>query len=155
MFGAYKFRDVFSEINSGIPPFGYAAGSFGGSVVQMSPFDKMLIRLICGSASPDGQIKMWLNVGSVSTTVTSQFAGTSLTTCSIAANSLGFVQVMEIRGEFLTNYNSGWQWIQPVISISAGSVNCAVDILGFVQDYGPASYYDNPSTYVNQEIDYF
>jgi hypothetical protein len=155
MFGAYKFRDIFQEIQTGIPPFGYAAGSFGGSAIQMSPFDKLVFHFFVGSTSPDTVLRAWFNFGSVSTTLTSQGSQMGPITCSTSANSLGFMIVAELRAEYMANLNSNLLWVQPVISIVSGSINIGVACFGYVGGYGPASYYDVPSYYVNAEYLYF
>ena len=48
-FANLKFRDVFSELNAGLPPAVYAAGSSAGSPISMTGTGKLLFHLDQGS----------------------------------------------------------------------------------------------------------
>lgn len=159
MFGAYKFRDLFAEIATGLlpTPTGFTAGSVAGNAIAMSPFAKLFFQLYCGSGSPNTQVGMWLTFSSASGgTFTSAGNSVSLITMSTAPNSLGFVADIEVRGEFMANFaGSNYLWVKPVVSVSAGSANGCVLCKGFVSDYDPASNFDTPAAYTNTEVDLF
>jgi hypothetical protein len=156
MFGAYKFRDLFSEINTAINPSIYAAGSVAGSPIPMFPWNKLVFELYTGSQSTAGTIQMWLLLGSGSTGLTSQGSSIPAYVMSTSANSAGAVAVLEVRGEYLANFaGSNFKYVVPVFSVSGGSANVMVTCHGFVIDYSPASLYDNPLNYVAAEVDLF
>lgn len=157
MFSTRKFRDVFTEINAGLPPTIYAPGSTIGSAINMTGMRKAVFHLAVGSASA-GSMQMLLYAASVSAgTGSAALNGTgSLLTSAISAAAVsasGGVAVVEIRGEYLTNASVG-PWIFPVISASGGSMIATVLAHGFLRNYMPASNYDT-SGYVKSEVDLY
>lgn len=155
MFGALKFRDVFSEISTGIQPSLYAAGSASGSPISMANFGKVVFELFTGSGSANATFQ--LAIAAASASAGTYAVVTSLGTTISASTSTGSnnVAVIEVRGEALTNLGSGYTWVKPVLVVANGSANAVVTAHGFVTDYGPASNFDSPSTFTNQEVDYF
>lgn len=154
-FGTDKFRDVFSEISTGILPSLYAAGSASGSPISMTNFGKVVFHLYTGSGSANATYQLAIAAASASGGTFT--AITSLGTIISASTATGSnnVAVIEIRGEALTNLQSNYTWVKPVLVVANGSTNAAVTAHGFVVDYAPASGYDSPSTFTNQEVNLF
>lgn len=151
-FANLKFRDVFSELNSGLIPAIYAPGSTVGSGIAMTGRDKVVFHLDMGSGGA-ASAKLFVYAASASTGVGSTSVGASNVAYASATSASGGTTVVEIRGENLADNNVG-PWIFPVLSVSGASVVAGVHANGFVETYTPASYNDTPG-YVQSEQDLF
>ena len=147
MFSSLKFRDVFTEVNTGLLPSLYNVGSSIGLPISMVGQRKIVFHLYGGSGGA-GSAQLLLYAASVSTgTGSAALGGTgSLLTSAIvgsiaSASASGAVGVVELRGEYLEN-NSVGPWIFPVLSVSGGSINAIVTAHGFLRNYEPALNYD-------------
>ncbi len=153
MFSSLKFRDVFTEVNAGILPMSYAAGSSVGSAISMVGMRKAVFHIYAGSGGA-GSAQLLLYAASVSggTGSAALNGSTSLLTSALVgslASASGGVAVVEVRGEFLEN-NSVGPWIFPVLSVSGGTIYAFVCAHGFLRAYEPGSSYDT-SGYVKSE----
>jgi hypothetical protein len=152
MFASRKFRDVFSELNAGLPPAVYAAGSSIGSALTFTGREKYVFHLDMGSGGA-ASARMLFYAASVSAgTGSTLIASTSLAYAS-ATSASGGTLVAEIRGEYLADRSVG-PWLFPVLSVSGASVVAGVHANGFVETYNPASYNDT-TAYVQVENDFF
>lgn len=153
MFSSLKFRDVFTEINPGILPFSYGAGSSIGSAISMVGVRKLVFHLNTGSGAA-GSAQLLLYAASVSGgTGSTALGGTASLLTSALVGSLtsasGGTAVVEVRGEYLEN-NSVGPWVFPVLSVSGGTIYAALTCHGFLRSYEPALNYDTTS-YVKSE----
>ena len=157
MFSSLKFRDVFTEVNTGLIPALYAAGSSVGSAISMTGMRKVVFHVYGGSGAA-GSAQLLLYAASVSAgTGSTVLGGTgSLLTSALVgslASASGGVAVVELRGEYLEN-NSVGPWIFPVLSVSGGSMTAIVTAHGFLRNFEPASNYDT-TAFVKNETDLF
>lgn len=153
MFSSLKFRDVFTEVNPGILPFSYGAGSSIGSAISMIGMRKVVFHLNAGSGGA-GSVQLLVYAASVSAGTGSAAlnGSTSLLTSALVgslASASGGTAVVEIRGEFLEN-NSVGPWIFPVLSVSGGTIYASLVCHGFLRAYEPSSNYDTTG-YVKSE----
>jgi hypothetical protein len=139
-FANLKFRDVFSELNSGIIPAVYAPGSTVGSATTMTGRDKLVAHLDMGSGGA-ASARLFFYAASVSTGTGSASVGVSSLAYASATSASGGTTVLELRGEYLADRNVG-PWVFPVLSVSGASVVAAVHLNGFVEKYKPASFND-------------
>lgn len=152
MFASRKFRDVFSELNAGLPPAVYAAGSSIGSALTMTGRNKMVFHLDAGSGGA-ASARMLFYAASASTGTGSTLVASTGLLFASATSASGGTLVAEIRGEFLGNQSTG-PWFFPVLSVSGASVVAGVHANGFVEHYAPASYNDT-AAYVQLENTFF
>jgi hypothetical protein len=152
MFASRKFRDVFSELNAGLPPAIYAPGSPVGSAINMTGRNKVVFHHDQGSGGA-GSSRLILYAASASTGVGSTSIGMGSPLYASATSASGGTTVVELRGEYLADRNLG-SWIFPVLSVLGGSVVAAVHANGFVESYQPASSNDAPAGYAT-EVDLY
>lgn len=148
MFASRKFRDVFSEINAGLPPAIYAAGSPVGSAISMTGRNKLVFHLDQGSGGA-GSSRLLLYAASASTGVGSTSVGIGSPLYASATSASGGTTLVELRGEYLADRSVG-PWVFPVLSVLGASVVAAVHANGFVESYQPASYNDAPAGYATE-----
>lgn len=162
MFSSLKFRDVFTEVKSGLPPGSYSAASFSGSPINMTGARKAIFHLNVASGPTNGQVQLYVFAASVSagtgaTSLTPNSFGpnsttmTFLTSLTSASDAVG---VYEIRGDYLEN-NSVGPWIFPLLSVAGGTSMASVVAHTFLRNYEPASGFDTALGYVKGEQDYF
>ena len=162
MFSSLKFRDVFSEVASGLQPNSYGAASASGKAINMTGSRKIVIHLNVGSGPTNGQVQLFLFACSASTGT----GATSLTPSSFGPNSavLTFltsltsaspaVGVYDLRGEFLENTSVG-PWVFTLISVAGGTSFASVIAHQYLKNYEPASGTDSTGGYVLGENDFF
>lgn len=161
MFSSLKFRDVFSEVKSGLPPSSYGAASVSGLPINMTGSRKALFHINVGSGATNGQVQLFIYAASVSagtgaTSLTPSSFGpnssvlTFLTSLTSASNAVG---VYEIRSEFLEN-NSVGPWIFPLLSVAGGTSFVSVVAHTFLKNYEPAQLGDSGGGYVQGECDF-
>lgn len=151
-FANLKFRDVFSELNSGLPPAIYAPGSTVGSPMALTNRGKILAHLDMGSGGA-ASVQLYFYAASVSGGTGSTSVGVSSIAYASATSASGGTTVLEVRAEKLLD-NSVGPWVFPVLSVSGGSVVAAVHTNGFVEHYLPASGADT-TAYVQSEVDLY
>lgn len=153
MFASLKFRDVFTEVNTGILPALYAAGSSIGSAISMIGMRKVVFHVYAGSgAAGSAQLLLYAASVSAGTGSTALNGSGSLLTSALVgslASASGGTAVVELRGEFLEN-NSVGPWVFPVLSVSGGSINAILVAQGYLRSYEPALNYDTTG-YVKSE----
>lgn len=150
-FANLRFRDVFSELNSGIIPAIYGPGSTVGSPMALTTRGKIVAHLDMGSGG-EASAQLFFYAASASTGVGSTSIGVSSLAYASATSASGGTTVLEIRAEKLLD-NSVGPWVFPVLSVSGASgasVVAAVHCNGFVEKYLPASGYDT-AAYVQGE----
>jgi hypothetical protein len=153
-FANKKFRDVFSELNAGLPPAVYAAGSVNGTALLMTGREKMVFHHNQGSGGA-GSSRLVLYAASVSAGTGSVSVGMGSPMYASATSAAGGLAVTELRAEYLQDRSVG-PWVIPVLSVAGASVVAAVQANGFVESYMPASGNDAPATgYVLGESDLF
>lgn len=184
MFGALKFRDVFSIPVTPVTGV-VAAGSKGGGVIpvtaSISPsaatfgnianFKKWVAIIPFGSGGATTLYNAWWAGASASGGTFSMLPASSTSTFSASATYASSINpqysgassvsnfgsngvlVMEIRGEYINNLNSGINWIQPILSVTNASGTAAIVSLAFESGSEQASYYDG--AFVLQETDSF
>lgn len=148
-FASRKFRDVFSELNAGLPPAAVNAGSVVGSPLNMAGRRKIVFHLDQGTGGAASS-RLVLYAASASTGVGSTSIGATPALPVSATSASGGTAVLEVRGEYLADRNVG-PWVIPVLSVSGGSAVAAVHANGFLESYQPASYNDAPTAYVASE----
>lgn len=136
-FANLKFRDVFSELNSGIIPAVYAPGSTVGSPMALTNRGKIVAHLDMGSGGA-ASARLYFYAASASTGTGSTSVGASNVAFASATSASGGTTILEVRAENLVN-NSVGPWVFPVLSVSGASVFAAVHTNGFVEHYLPAS----------------
>ena len=162
MFSSLKFRDVFTEVKSGLPPNSYGTGSVSGSPINMTGARKAVFHVNVGSGPANGVVQLFLYAASVSagtgaTSLTPNSFGPNsstmsfLTSLTSASNAVG---VYELRGEFLEN-NSVGPWIFPLLSVAGGTSFASVVAHTFLRNYEPGTIGDSGVGYVLGEQDYF
>lgn len=149
-FANLKFRDVFSELNAGLPPAVYAAGAQTGSALSVVGREKMVFHHQQGSGGA-GSSRLILYAASASTGVGSTSIGMGNALMASATSAGGGVAVTELRSEYLADRNVG-PWVFPVLSVAGASVVAAVQANGFVESYTPASYNDAPAGYATETL---
>jgi hypothetical protein len=148
MFASRKFRDVFSELNAGLSPAVYAAGSSIGSAIPMTGRSKIAFHLDMGSGGA-ASVQMLIYAAPTSAGTGSILVGSTGLAYASATSASGGTYVTEVRGEYLGDRSAG-TWVFPVLSVSGASVVAAVHANGFVERYTPAYNQDTPA-YVKGE----
>lgn len=156
MFASKKFRDVFSEMNTGFPPNLYTSTTASGSPLLMGGSTgrrKMVFHLHVGSGAAVGQAQLLLYAASVSTGTGATLLGAQSaypTILASVATATAQVAVVEVRGEYLATTSVG-PWIIPLFS-GSGASSYYMSILGhgFLHAAQPALNYDS-SSYVTGE----
>lgn len=174
-FATDRFRDTMLFCQTALEPTVYATGSVGGTAIPISgqtcPAKKFVLIGQPGSGGATTGWTFWWGgasasggtfsmIPSASTAMVSGSTNYSASQTGIPAGSGSVygsagVVVIEIREEAIANLNSGITWIKPIMSVTGASGNGAVLALGFVSDYEPASYYDQPVGAVVVEADAF
>ncbi len=174
-FATDRFRDTMIFCQTALQPTVYATGSTGGTAIniagQTCPAKKFVLIGQPGSGAATTQWNFWWGgasasngtfsmIPSASTPLVSGSANYSASATGISAQSGSVygsagVLVVEIREEAIANLNSGITWIKPIMSVTGASGTGAVLAIGFVSDYEPASYYDQPLGAVIAEADCF
>lgn len=150
-FANLKFRDVFSELNAGLPPAVYAVGSSAGSPISMTGTGKLLFHLDQGSGGA-GSSRLSFYGAPASTGVGSTLFGSTAPLYASATSASGGTIVAEIRGAYIQSLGLG-PWVIPVLTVAGASVVAGVHANGFVCNYQPASNNDVPASYVSSEPD--
>ena len=174
-FATDRFRDTMLFCQTALEPTVYATGSVGGSPIPISgqtcPAKKFVLIGQPGSGAATTQWNFWWGgasasggtfsmIPSASVGLISGSTNYSASTATVPAGSGSVygsagVVVIEIREEAIANLNSGITWIKPIMSVTGASGTGAVLALGYVSDYEPASYYDQPIGTVLVEADAF
>lgn len=174
-FATDKFHDGMMFIQVAMPPIILATGSLGGTAIPLStqgcPAKKFVAIAQLGSGGATTTYQLWWGgasasggtfsiIPSASTAIMSGSTNYSASQTGVPAGSGSVygsagVLLVEIREEAIANLNSGITWIKPILSVGGVSGTAAVLALGYVSDYEPASYYDQPVGYVIVEANAF